>query len=131
MDGMTFSQILILVIIGIMAGMLSGFVGVGGGLIIVPALVYLMHFSQMQAQGTSLAVLLLPVGFLAVYNYHKSGNVNMTYALVIAATFVLGSYVGSKYALKLPEHKVKFIFSIFMLYVAIRMMISSGQKWFG
>jgi uncharacterized membrane protein YfcA len=55
----------------------------------------------------------------------------MTYALVIAATFVLGSYVGSKYALKLPEHKVKFIFSIFMLYVAIRMMISSGQKWFG
>ncbi|MDZ4750791.1 MAG: sulfite exporter TauE/SafE family protein [Flavobacteriales bacterium] len=126
----TLGHLLILIIVGIMAGMLSGFVGVGGGLIIVPALVYMMGFTQMQAQGTSLAVLLLPVGFLAVYNYHKSGNINMTYALIIAAFFIVGSYFGSKYALKLPEFKVKFIFGLFMLYVSIRMLWSSGQKWF-
>lgn len=125
----TLGHLLILIIVGILAGTLSGFVGVGGGLIIVPALVYLLQFTQLQAQGTSLAVLLLPVGFLAVYNYHKAGNINMTYALIIGAFFIIGSYFGSKYALKLPEFKVKFVFGLFMLYVAIRMLWTSGTKW--
>ncbi len=122
--------ILILIIIGVAAGMLSGFVGVGGGLIIVPALVYILGFSQLEAQGTSLAVLLLPVGILAVWQYHKAGNINIPAALVIASAFVIGGYVGSKYAHKLPEHKVKFIFGLFMLYVALRMIYFSGIKWF-
>jgi len=126
----TTQTVLLLILVGLLAGLLSGFVGVGGGMVIVPALVYMLGFSQLQAQGTSLAVLLLPVGILAVWNYHKSGNIDISVALVIAATFVLGGYFGSKFALKLPEHKVKFIFGLFMLYVAIRMLYSSGIRWF-
>ncbi len=127
----TTQTVLLLILIGLLAGLLSGFVGVGGGMIIVPALVYVLGFSQMQAQGTSLSVLLLPVGILAVWNYHKSGNIDISVALVIAAAFVVGGFFGSKYALKLPEHKVKFFFGLFMLYVAFRMLYTSGIRWFG
>jgi uncharacterized protein len=123
--------ILILVLIGILAGVLSGFVGVGGGLVIVPALMYFLSLNQFQAQGTSLAVLMLPVGFLGVMNYYKTGNVHVSYALVIAAAFILGSYFGSKMALRLPEYKVKFFFGVLMLYMAIQMIWKSGVKWWG
>ncbi|MBL7942300.1 MAG: sulfite exporter TauE/SafE family protein, partial [Flavobacteriales bacterium] len=87
---LTTSLIISLIIIGLIAGMLSGFVGVGGGLIIVPALIWLLNFNQFQAQGTSLAVLLLPVGILAVMNYYKAGHVNMPIALIIGAAFIIG-----------------------------------------
>ncbi|MCB0760806.1 MAG: sulfite exporter TauE/SafE family protein [Flavobacteriales bacterium] len=117
--------LIILIIIGILAGILSGFVGVGGGMIIVPALIYFMGFTQFQAQGTSLAMMLPPIGILAVMNYHKSGNVNITYALIIAVTFIIGGFFGSKLALKLPENKVKLIFGLIMLYAAIRMIWKS------
>jgi uncharacterized protein len=127
---LTVQTVLLLMLMGLMAGLLSGFVGVGGGLIIVPALVYLLGFSQIQAQGTSLAVLLLPVGILAVWNYHKAGQINAPAALIIALAFVIGGYFGSKYALKLPEYKIKFVFGLFMLYVAARLIITSGTRWF-
>jgi uncharacterized membrane protein YfcA len=126
---MSFSTILILIIIGVCAGLLSGFVGVGGGMIIVPGLIYLLGKGQLEAQGTSLAVIMLPVGVLGVMNYYKAGNVNVYFALVIAIAFVLGSYFGSKYALKVPEHKIKVFFGIFLLYIAIRMLHSGGMKW--
>ena len=126
---LSFSTILILVVIGVCAGLLSGFVGVGGGMIIVPGLIYLLGKGQLEAQGTSLAVIMLPVGILGVMNYYKAGNVNINYALVIAIAFVVGSYFGSKYALKVPEHKIKVIFGVFLLYVAIRMLHSGGMKW--
>lgn len=128
---LTYSTIFILIMIGITAGLLSGFVGVGGGMIIVPAIIYFLSLNQLQAQGTSLAVLLMPVGILGVMNYYKAGNVNINYALIIGAAFVIGSYFGSKYAMKLPEFKVKFIFGLFMLYVSLKMLWSSGVKWFG
>jgi uncharacterized membrane protein YfcA len=127
---LSFSTILILIIIGICAGLLSGFVGVGGGMIIVPGLIYLLGKGQLEAQATSLAVIMLPVGILGVMNYYKAGNVNINYALVIAIAFVLGSYFGSKYALKVPEHKIKVIFGIFLLYIAGKMLYSGATKWF-
>jgi uncharacterized membrane protein YfcA len=127
---MSFTTILILIIIGVCAVLLSGFVGVGGGMIIVPGLIYLLGKGQLEAQGTSLAVIMLPVGILGVMNYYKAGNVNINYALVIAIAFVLGSYFGSKYALKVPEHKIKVIFGVFLLYVAGRMLYSGATKWF-
>ncbi|MFM1999863.1 MAG: hypothetical protein RL204_1810 [Bacteroidota bacterium] len=127
---MSFSTILILIIIGVCAGLLSGFVGVGGGMVIVPGLIYLLGKGQLEAQGTSLAVIMLPVGILGVMNYYKAGNVNVYFALVIAIAFVLGSYFGSKYALKVPEHKIKVIFGIFLLYIAGRMLYSGATKWF-
>ena len=123
--------ILILVLIGILAGVLSGFVGVGGGLVIVPALMYFLSLNQFQAQGTCLAVLILSLGFLGFMNYYKTGNVHVSYALVIAAAFILGSYFGSKMALRLPEYKVKFFFGVLMLYMAIQMIWKSGVKWWG
>lgn len=119
--------ILILIAIGVGAGILSGFVGVGGGVVIVPALMYVFSMSQYEAQGTSLFVLLLPVGILAVQNYWKSGNVNWTFGLVIAITFVLGGYVGSRLALKISPAIVKLVFGVLMAYVAVK-MIASGVK---
>ena len=115
---------IILIIIGLVAGALSGFVGVGGGIIIVPALVYLLGLSQFEAQGTSLLLMLPPIGILAVMNYYQSGAVNWKYASVIALTFVVGGYFGSKITLKLDETLVKLVFGVLMLLVAIKMIIS-------
>ena len=124
---MNIGTILILVAIGVLAGMLGGFVGVGGGLIVVPALIYFLGLNQIDAQGTSLAMMLPPIGVLAVWNYHKTGNVNFTYAMIIAISFIVGGYFGSKIALKIPVNTVKLIFGILMLYTSIR-MIYSGIK---
>lgn len=116
------TTILILALTGIMAGFLGGMVGVGGGIIMVPALVYLLHQSQQSAQGTSLAVLMIPVSAVAVYNYYKGGQVNFKYALVIAAFFLVGSYFGSKLALRIDQTLVRRLFAGFMIVVAIKML---------
>ncbi len=123
--------IFILILIGVLAGLVSGFVGVGGGMIIVPALVYFLAFNQLSAQGTSLAVLMMPVGVLGVVNYYKMGQVNIAFAIVIGLAFILGSYFGSKFALKLPEYKVKFFFGMFMLFMSLQMIWKAGQSWWG
>ncbi|PHR36960.1 MAG: permease [Fluviicola sp.] len=122
MDSQT---ILILVVIGILAGVLSGFVGVGGGVIIVPALIYVLGMSQFDAQGTSLFVLLLPVGILAVYNYYKTDQINWKFGLIISIAFVVGGFFGSKLALKLSPSVVRIIFGAIMAIVSIK-MITSG-----
>lgn len=124
MKPMSALTIILLIVIGIAAGLLSGLVGVGGGLIIVPALVYLLAFSQKQAQGTSLAILLLPIGILAVLNYYKDPAVNLDVRVValIIVGFIAGSYYGSKLALLLPDATVKKIFAIFMMIVAVKML---------
>lgn len=116
--------ILILVVIGILAGILSGFVGVGGGVIIVPALMYALSMSQHEAQGTSLFILLLPVGILAVNNYWKTGNINWKFGLIVAMTFVVGGYLGSKIALKISPAIVKLVFGVIMAYVSFKMILS-------
>ncbi len=121
---MSTQTILILVLIGIAAGMLSGFVGVGGGIIIVPALMFFLGLGQLQAQGTSLFIILLPVGFLAVMNYYKQGQINWGYGIVVALAFVIGGYLGSKLSLKISPHLVKFVFGLFMLLISIKLIIS-------
>lgn len=119
MDGQSF---LLLALIGIGAGLLSGTMGVGGGVVIVPALVFLMGFSQHMAQGTSIAaIMLLPVGIISVVNYHKAGNVNFGYAAVISAFFLLGSYVSSKWAQGLDPHTIRKTFSVVLVLIAIKM----------
>ncbi|MES2593626.1 MAG: sulfite exporter TauE/SafE family protein [Bacteroidota bacterium] len=117
------TTIIILLCIGLAAGILSGMVGIGGGLVIVPALIYFMHMSQHQAQGTSLAVLLLPVGFLAVYNYYNKGFVDMKFALIIAATFVVGGFIGSKIAISIDQNILKKVFGVFMLLLSLKMIL--------
>jgi uncharacterized membrane protein YfcA len=125
---MTTQTIFILITIGLLAGILSGFVGVGGGIVIVPGLVYMLGFSQHQAQGTSLFILSMPVVILATMNYWKSGNVNWKFGLIIAATFILGGYIGSKLALKISPGLVKFLFGILMAYVSFRLIVSGYQS---
>ncbi len=121
---MTIQTIFILVLIGIAAGVLSGFVGVGGGIIIVPALVFFLGLSQHNAQGTSLFILLLPVGILAVMNYWKAGEVNWKYGIIVSLAFVLGGYLGSKLSLKMSPHVVKFVFGLFMVVVSAKLIYS-------
>ena len=119
--------IIYLILIGIAAGFLGGMVGIGGGLIIVPALVLLLGISQHNAQGISLTMMLFPVGILGVMNYYKKGYVDFRYSALIAVGFLLGSYIGSKFSLSLPEELVKKIFAIIMMVLAIRMLFT-GKK---
>jgi uncharacterized membrane protein YfcA len=116
------STILILLIIGVAAGMLSGFVGVGGGILIVPALVFFLGFTQHQAQGTSLAMMIPPIGLLAVWNYYKAGQVNMTAAAVLCITFFLGAFIGSKLSIAMDPAKVKKIFAVVMMAASIKLL---------
>ena len=104
---MDVSTLIILIAIGLMAGVFSGVFGVGGAVIMIPALGYFLSVDQHTAQGTSLAVMLPPIGLFAAYNYYKAGQVNIWYAVIIAVTFMIGGYFGSMIALKLPENIVK------------------------
>ena len=119
---MSLQTILLLILVGIAAGILGGLVGVGGGIIIVPSLVYFLSFSQKTAQGTSLGLLLLPVGILGVLQYYKEGHVDFKVVVLIAIGFLAGSYLGSKVALSLPQDTVKKIFAIVLIIIAIKML---------
>jgi uncharacterized membrane protein YfcA len=119
---MTLQLILLLSLIGLMAGILSGLVGVGGGIIVVPALVFFLGFTQKEAQGTSLGLLLLPIGILAVLNYYNKGLIDVRVVLVMAVTFLLGGYLGSKIALAIPEETVKKIFAVVLFYTGFKML---------
>lgn len=120
---MTLQIIFSLILIGILAGGLSGLVGVGGGIIMVPLLVLFFGFTQHEAQGTSLAVLAVPVTAVAVYNYYQEGQINLKYAAIIALFFVIGSLVGSKFALTLDQKMLKKIFAIVLLLIAGKMLL--------
>jgi uncharacterized membrane protein YfcA len=120
---MSFTTLIILILIGLTAGALSGMIGVGGGIIIVPGLVYILGLSQFQAQGTSLALMLPPIGILAAYNYYKADALDWKYATVIAIAFIIGGYFGSKLTLEFIDEKtLKRIFGGIMAIVAIKMI---------
>ena len=119
---MSFNEIIILIAIGFFAGIVGGSLGLGGGIIIVPALVFILGFTQHYAQGTSLAVLLFPVGILAVINYAKNGYVNFKFAAILIVAFVLGSYLGSEISVHLPDKILKKIFGIFILLISLKMI---------
>jgi uncharacterized membrane protein YfcA len=119
---MTTATILLLLLLGLVAGILSGLVGVGGGIIMVPAMVLFLGFTQKQAQGTSLGIMLLPVGILAVMQYYKQGYINFNYVFVISAGFVIGGLLGSKLALNLSDDKMKKVFAVVLLLVSLKML---------
>jgi uncharacterized membrane protein YfcA len=121
---MTTSMLLILIIIGILTGVMAGMLGIGGAIIMIPALVFILGISQQTAQGTSLAVMLPPIGIIAAYNYYKAGQVNIKFAIVLALFFLIGSYFGSKLALTLPQPVLKKVFGILLLLVAAKMLLS-------
>src|ERR1700757_2542277 len=118
----TMEQIIILLIVGLAAGFLSGMAGVGGGIIIVPALVFFLGFNQHLAQGTTLFMFLFPIGILGVLNYYKAGHVDWKAALFICTTFIAGSYFGSKLAVSIDQVTVKRIFGALIIVMGAKML---------
>ena len=119
---MSIQTVLIIILIGLAAGMLSGLVGVGGGIIIVPALVFFLGFSQHQAIGTSLGILLLPAGILAVMNYYKKGFIDLKVVLILFIGYIVGSYFGSNISLNVPQDALKKLFAILLIITAVKML---------
>lgn len=112
----------LLIIVGLLAGIISGFVGVGGGIVMVPAMVWVLGYSQHQAQGTSLAVIMFPVVLLAVRNYYRAGMIDPKVVLVIALAFFVGGYFGSRWSLALPMGTVQKIFGVIMLLASFKLI---------
>ena len=121
---MTVTQLIILIAIGILSGILAGVFGVGGAIIVIPALVFILGLSQHMAQGTSLAFMLPPVGILATWNYWKAGHVDWKIALILSLTFVLGAYLGSTLSLNISDRTLRRMFGVLMIVMAIKMIFS-------
>ena len=109
--------------IGLLVGVLAGLVGIGGGIVIVPALVYFGGMTQHKAQGTSLGALLLPIGVLAFWEYYKAGNVDLKVAIILAVTITIGGYFGGRYAQQISEPMLRKIFAVVLILAAIRMLL--------
>jgi uncharacterized membrane protein YfcA len=121
-DPMT--EILLLILVGIAGGMLSGIVGLGGGVIIVPALVYIMGYNQHLAQGTTLAMMLPPIGVLAVIQYYNKGHVDFKVAGILCCGFIIGAFFGSKIATGLPEVALKRVFGAVLILLAAKLILT-------
>lgn len=116
------NDILILLLIGLTAGILSGMVGIGGGIIVVPALVYFLGFSQHSAQGTVLFMFLFPIGVLGVFNYYQAGYIDWKVAAIMAASFFVGSFLGSKMAISIDMNTLRKVFGAVIFLLSIKMM---------
>jgi uncharacterized protein len=115
---------LLYILLGLIAGILSGIIGIGGGVIIVPALVFLFGFSQHQAQGTTLALLVPPIGLPAAWAYFKHGNVNFEVAMLVCVGFFLGGFFGAKLATGLSNVTLERVFGVAMLVIALKMLLA-------
>ena len=125
---MSVSSIIIYVIIGSCAGIASAFFGIGGGVIVVPALVYFAGYSQLSAIGTSLAVLLPPIGLAAALEYYRHGHVNFLAAIIIAVTLFLTSWIAARFTVRINQSTVKIIFGVFLVCLGLYTVISAIIK---
>ena len=116
------ADILIYLAIGLFAGILSGLIGIGGGIIVIPALVLLLGLSQHEAQGTTLAMMIPPVGIFAAWIYHKNGYVNLPIAIFLCIGFLFGGLIGAKFATGIPAVTLQKVFGTALLGVALRMI---------
>ncbi len=123
---MNASTFLILVAIGLVSGILGGVIGLGGGVIMIPAMVMFLAMDQRTAQGTSIAIMLPPIGIMAAYSYYKGGYVNVKYAVLIAIAFMIGGYFGSKLALSVPEQAIRKGFAVLLCFIAAKMFLMKG-----
>ncbi|MFA6378747.1 MAG: sulfite exporter TauE/SafE family protein [Candidatus Omnitrophota bacterium] len=112
----------IYVLVGLIGGIFSGLFGIGGGAVMIPALTYFVGMTQHQAQGTCLAILLPPIGILAVWRYYQAGHVNFMVALFVALGFVFGAYIGADMIQGLPGPELKRAFGIFLVILGLRMV---------
>ena len=114
--------------IGLVAGVLSGVFGIGGGVVIVPALIYLAGFSQHRATGTSLAVLLPPIGFAAMWEYYRHDNVNVRAAMIIAAAVFVGGWVGAIAANRISGPYLRLGFGLFVVVLGLSLMVGAFRR---
>jgi hypothetical protein len=121
-------QVVTLLILGMMAGILSGMFGIGGGVVIVPALIALFGFTQLQANGTSLAALLMPVSIFAVLQYYRAGKLQISVAAWVALGLIFGSFAGAQLAISLPAETLKQAYGFFLLYASWR-MVEPRKLW--
>jgi uncharacterized membrane protein YfcA len=117
------NQILYL-ILGLVAGVAGGMFGIGGGTILIPALVYIFGLTQHQAQGTTLAVMVLPIGLLAAWRYYASGNVKMDIVGSVCLGFFVGGLIGAHFIQNIPDLLLKRLFGVYLLLVALRMIFA-------
>ncbi len=121
---MSITHLIILIVIGILSGILAGVFGIGGAIIVIPALVFILGLSQHVAQGTSLAFMLPPVGILATWNYWKAGHVDWKIALILSITFVVGAYFGSQLSINISDRILRKLFGILLIVMAVKMIFS-------
>lgn len=115
-------NVLVLLAVGLAAGVLSGMFGIGGGVIIVPALIFLMKMKPLEAMATSLAALIPPVGLLGAYEYYRHGNIHVMSALLIAAGLFAGAYFGARITLSLPADLIRRMYAVFLLAISLKML---------
>ena len=120
---MGLTEFFALILIGLIAGIFGGMFGLGGGVVVIPALVMYMGFSQHQAQGTNLAFMLAPIGLLAVMNYYKDGYVNIKYAVILAFAFFIGAYLGSLWSVQIPDNILKKVFGGVVIIIGLKMIL--------
>lgn len=112
------------IILGLVAGVFGGLFGIGGGTILIPALVFLFGLTQHQAQGTTLALMVPPIGLLAAWSYWRAGNVKISMAAFICMGFFIGGLIGAQYANKIPDPLLKKIFGVYLMFVSLQMIFS-------
>ncbi len=120
-------QVFSLIILGVAAGVLSGLVGIGGGVLLVPALVFLFGLSQHQAQGTTLALMVAPVGIVAAWAYWRQGYVDLRVAALISLGFVIGSIVGARLSIGISDAVLQKVFGVFLLLLSVKLIFSKGM----
>lgn len=120
---MSTSTFIILLFVGLAIGLFSGMFGLGGGLFLIPALVFFVGMSQRAAQGTSIAIMLLPIGLFAFLNFYKAGHVNIRYSVIIALSFMIGSFIGSSISLKIPDYNMSKIFGWILLIISLKYIL--------
>lgn len=111
----------VVALIGVAAGLLSGLLGLGGAIVIIPALVMILSYSQQMAQGTALMMMVLPVGALAAFQYYRQGFVDIQAALIMAVFFFIGGYLGARYATHVPQELLKKAFAVMLMVIAVKM----------
>jgi len=117
-------NIILYILIGLLSGTISGLIGIGGGVIIVPSLIYLFKLSQQQAQGTTLALLVPPIGLLAAWTYYKHGSVNLNMAIFICLGFFIGGLIGAKMAVGLSNEILRKVFGVALLVISLNMIFT-------
>ena len=119
---MEWQQIALIGLVGLIGGLLSGLLGIGGAIVIIPVLVLALGYSQQMAQGTTLMMMVLPVGGLAAWQYYQKGFVDVKVALIMALFFFIGGYFGAKFATEIPQDILKKVFGVGLIGIAVKIL---------